>query len=299
MSKDEKPIPKGIRFVLGGMSGCGATCIIQPLDLVKTRMQVALPGTYTGGVHAFTSILKEGGPLQLYNGLSAALLRQIMYSSTRLGLFTNLMEYQKKKNPNIQPSVWHKLGFGLSAGGIASIVGNPSEVCLVRMTADGRLPKEQQRGYKNVGNALYRIVSEEGVLTLWKGCTPTIVRAMVLNAAQLGSYTQIKEMLLNTPYFEENFKCHLAAASSAGVISSFASLPVDNIKTRVQNMLPNPDGSMPYKGPGDCVAKIVRSEGVFALWTGIGPYVVRISPHAIFTLMFLEQLTKLYRQMSN
>ena len=31
-----------------------------------------------------------------------------------------------------------------------------------------RLPVDQRRGYKNVFNALFRIVKEEGVPTLWR-----------------------------------------------------------------------------------------------------------------------------------
>jgi solute carrier family 25 oxoglutarate transporter 11 len=36
------------------------------------------------------------------------------------------------------------------------------------MTADGRLPPAERRGYTNVFNALYRIATEESVVTLWK-----------------------------------------------------------------------------------------------------------------------------------
>lgn len=36
------------------------------------------------------------------------------------------------------------------------------------MTADGKLPPAEKRGYKNVFNALTRIVKEEGTATLWK-----------------------------------------------------------------------------------------------------------------------------------
>jgi hypothetical protein len=49
-----------------------------------------------------------------------------------------------------------------------------------------RLPVEQRRGYKNAFDALVRITKEEGVTTLWRGWRPTVMRAMVLNAAQLG-----------------------------------------------------------------------------------------------------------------
>lgn len=36
------------------------------------------------------------------------------------------------------------------------------------MTADGKLPPAERRGYKNVFNALFRITKEEGILALWK-----------------------------------------------------------------------------------------------------------------------------------
>jgi solute carrier family 25 oxoglutarate transporter 11 len=35
-----RPIPSWMKFVTGGLSGMGATLFVQPLDLVKTRMQL-------------------------------------------------------------------------------------------------------------------------------------------------------------------------------------------------------------------------------------------------------------------
>ena len=66
------------------------------------------------------------------------------------------------------------------------------------MTSDGRLPLAERRNYKNVLDALVRITREEGLLTLWRGAIPTMGRAMVVNAAQLASYSQAKQALLGT-----------------------------------------------------------------------------------------------------
>lgn len=49
-----------------------------------------------------------------------------------------------------------KIGFGVIAGAIGAFVGTPAEVALIRMTADGRLPPEKRRNYKNVIDALIR-----------------------------------------------------------------------------------------------------------------------------------------------
>ena len=50
----------------------GATLFVQPLDLLKNRMQ--LSGTsgareYTSSLHAIQSVVKKEGILALYNGL--------------------------------------------------------------------------------------------------------------------------------------------------------------------------------------------------------------------------------------
>ena len=66
------------------------------------------------------------------------------------------------------------------------------------MTSDGNLPADQRRNYKNVFDALFRIFREEGILTLWRGAIPTMGRAMVVNAAQLASYSQAKQLLVQT-----------------------------------------------------------------------------------------------------
>jgi solute carrier family 25 oxoglutarate transporter 11 len=86
----------------------------------------------------------------------------------------------------------------MTAGVAGAFVGTPAEVSLIRMTADGRLPPAERRNYKNVFDSLFRIVKEEGVLTLWRGAVPTMGRAMVVNAAQLASYSQAKQFLLDT-----------------------------------------------------------------------------------------------------
>lgn len=83
------------------------------------------------------------------------------------------------------------------AGFIGSLVGNPADLALVRMQADARLPPDERRNYRNVVDAFRRIVKEEGFFALWRGATPTVVRAIVLNLAMLSSYDEVKERLMS------------------------------------------------------------------------------------------------------
>lgn len=54
------------------------------------------------------------------------------------------------------------------------------------------------------------------------------------------------------------------------------------------------DGKPEYKGTIDVLGKVVKQEGVFALWRGFTPYYTRLGPHTVLTFIFLEQLNSLY-----
>lgn len=90
--------------------------------------------------------------------------------------------------------LYQKALCGLTAGAIGACVGSPADLALIRMQADATLPAAQRRNYKNAFHALYRIVADEGVLALWKGAGPTVVRAMALNMGMLASYDQSVEL---------------------------------------------------------------------------------------------------------
>ncbi|GFG31791.1 hypothetical protein Cfor_04228 [Coptotermes formosanus] len=293
-----KTIPNSIKFLFGGLSGMGATCVVQPLDLVKNRMQLSGEGgkarEYKTSFHAIQGIIKNEGVLAMYTGLSAGLLRQATYTTTRLGIYTWLFETFSGTDGK-PPGFFVKAALGMTAGVVGAFVGTPAEVALIRMTADGRLPPAERRNYKNVFDSLFRIVKEEGVVTLWRGAIPTMGRAMVVNAAQLASYSQAKQFLLDTGYFKDNVFCHFVSSMISGLVTTAASMPVDIAKTRIQNMK-TVDGKPEYTGAVDVLAKVVRKEGFFALWKGFTPYYARLGPHTVLTFIFLEQMNQIYKK---
>ncbi|OQR75158.1 mitochondrial 2-oxoglutarate/malate carrier protein isoform X2 [Tropilaelaps mercedesae] len=293
-AESAQTIPKPVKFIFGGSAGMGATLFVQPLDLIKNRMQLSGEGggakEHKTSFHAFRSILQNEGISGLYTGLSAGLLRQASYTTVRMGVYTSLFEWASESST---PNFFMKAGIGMCAGAVGAFFGTPAEVALIRMTSDGRLPKAERRGYKNVLDALIRITKEEGVVTLWRGCLPTIGRAMVVNAAQLASYSQTKQALLGSGHFRDNIACHFVASMISGLVTTMASMPVDIAKTRIQNMK-TIDGKPQYTGALDVLSKVVRSEGLFALWKGFTPYYARLGPHTVLTFIFLEQMNKFY-----
>uniref|UniRef100_A0A452FBH9 Mitochondrial 2-oxoglutarate/malate carrier protein n=1 Tax=Capra hircus TaxID=9925 RepID=A0A452FBH9_CAPHI len=296
---DGKPrtSPKSVKFLFGGLAGMGATVFVQPLDLVKNRMQLSGEGAktreYKTSFHALTSILRAEGLRGIYTGLSAGLLRQATYTTTRLGIYTVLFE-RLTGTDGTPPGFLLKAVIGMTAGATGAFVGTPAEVALIRMTADGRLPVDQRRGYKNVFNALFRIVQEEGVLTLWRGCIPTMARAVVVNAAQLflldSGETQTWTSFKLT---HDQWPGHHCRFHARGHCQD----PRDEKGPLVIQNMRMIDGKPEYKNGLDVLVKVVRYEGFFSLWKGFTPYYARLGPHTVLTFIFLEQMNKAYKRL--
>ncbi|CAL4958883.1 unnamed protein product [Urochloa decumbens] len=189
-----------------------------------------------------------------------------------------------------------KAFIGLTAGAIGASVGSPSDLALIRMQADSTLPAAQRRNYKNVFHALYRIVTDEGVLALWKGAGPTVVRAMSLNMGMLASYDQSVE-LFRDKFGAGELSTVLGASAVSGFFASACSLPFDYVKTQIQKMQPDANGKYPYTGSLDCVMKTLKSGGPFKLYAGFPVYCVRIAPHVMLTWIFLNQIQKFEKDM--
>ncbi|KAK2181336.1 hypothetical protein NP493_403g04036 [Ridgeia piscesae] len=117
---------------------------------------------------------------------------------------------------------------------------------------------------------------------------------MVVNAAQLASYSQAKQLVMSTGYFSENILLHFVSSMISGLVTTIASMPVDITKTRLQNMKVI-NGKPEYSGILDVFFTVVRREGILALWKGFTPYYARLGPHTVLTFIFLEQMTSSYR----
>lgn len=296
-------------FVEGGIASIVAGCSTHPLDLIKVRMQLQgenghheSPGKNiqvsrpprVGPIAVGMRIIQQDGATALFSGVSATILRQTLYSTTRMGLY----DMMKKKWTDPETGnmlLWKKIGAGLIAGGIGACVGNPADVSMVRMQADGRLPVSQRRNYKSVVDALSHMAKNEGIGSLWRGSSLTVNRAMLVTASQLASYDQIKEKILEKGLMEDGFGTHVSASFAAGFIAAVVTNPIDVIKTRVMNMRVEPGKAPPYAGATDCAMKTIKTEGPMALYKGFIPTISRQGPFTIVLFVTLEQVRKLLK----
>jgi len=290
MSTKSEPsfLSKAQPFFLGGLSGMTATCCIQPIDLIKTRIQAAgdTPGAPKTLVSVARHVIKNEGFLAFYNGLNAGLLRQATYTTARMGIFKSIIGHLEKDGK--KSTLFEKSAAGFVAGGLGSVFGTPADVALIRIQTDALLPKEQRRGYTGSMNALVRIFSEEGLRGFFTGCVPVVVRASALNLGMLAGHDQVLEMVKQQT---NNFVIQTVIAKSvSGFLASAFSLPFDFIKTRIQKQKRGPDGTLPYSSSIDCFRKVLVKEGPMAFYTGFWTYYIRIAPHVMITLFVFDAL---------
>jgi len=266
------------RWYFGGLGSAGAACVTHPLDLIKVQLQTTQEGKVSI-VQLTGNIIRKQGISALYNGISASLLRQLTYSTTRFGIY----EIGKQTFGSDLDFLGKVLLAG-AAGACGGVVGTPADMVNVRMQNDVKLPLEQRRNYKHAIDGLWRVYSEEGFRRLFSGCSTATSRAVFMTIGQLSFYDQVKKMLLESGYFKDNLTTHFTASSVAGAIATSLTQPLDVLKTRAMNAKPGE-----FNGIWDIV-KHTAKLGPLGFFKGYVPAFVRLAPQTILTFVFLEQL---------
>lgn len=240
----------------------------------------------------FVHILHSDGLLGLYSGLSASLLRQLTYSTTRFGVYEELKEIFSTARH--EPSFPALIAIASASGLMGGVAGNPADVLNVRMQHDAALPPSQQRRYRHAVDGLVRMLREEGWRSLFRGVWPNSVRAVLMTASQLASYDGFKRTLVaRTPLKQGDLTTHFSASVLAGFVATTICSPVDVIKTRLMSARSSPE-PLPR-----LLLSIYRAEGLSWVFKGWVPSFVRLGPHTIATFLFLEQHKKIFRRWKN
>lgn len=263
-------------------------------NAVKVRLQTRTPAAPKTMVGTFVYIVRNQGIFGLYSGLTAALLRQLTYSTVRFGVYedlkTRFAPVPTPKNPKPNQSLLNLVLMSSSAGFLGGLAGNPGDVLNVRMQSDAALPPEKQRQYNNAINGLVRMIREEGFASLFRGVWPNAARALLMTSSQLASYDTFKHICLEKLAMPDNLTTHFTSSLAAGFVATTVCSPVDVIKTRIMS-------AGQKVGILETLREAARKEGIFWIFRGWVPSFVRLGPQTIATMVFFEQHKKIYRKL--
>ncbi|XP_022733993.1 mitochondrial uncoupling protein 3 [Durio zibethinus] len=119
------------------------------------------------------------------------------------------------------------------------------------------------------------IVREQGVLSLYKGLSPAILRHLFYTPIRIVGYENLRNSVSSDRSLSLSSKAFVGGIS--GVIAQFVASPADLVKVRMQadGRLVSRGLQPRYKGSFDALKKIVTMEGFGGLWKGVFPNVQR------------------------
>jgi len=181
---------------------------------------------------------------------------------------------------------------GLFAGFCGATVGNPFYLLKSQFqtqTTNPTLSVGHQHHHKNIFSAFAHIYRKEGFRGYWQGYDAYLARVVAYSSVQLSSYDAIKEFFLGKG-MKNDVRTHLLASFFTAGIATLFMQPFDMVTSRLMNQ-PVVDGRGEfYKGPLDCLVKVVKTEGVWALGKGTTANCLRLGPYTVLVFVFYEQL---------
>jgi dicarboxylate transporter 10 len=254
---------------------------------VKVRLQTRTPDAPSTMFRTLTYILRNEGFFGLYAGLSAALLRQLTYSTVRFGVYEDLKErFSSADSPHSTLSL---IAMSSASGFLGGIAGNPGDILNVRMQSDLAKPLENRRNYKHALDGMIRMIREEGPSSLFRGVGANSTRALLMTSSQLAYYDVFKRFCLERMNMSDNFTTHFSASLAAGFVATTICSPVDVIKSRIMSAGAKSNILEIYRDA-------TRKEGWLWMFRGWLPSFIRLGPQTVFTMVFFEQHKKIYRQ---
>ncbi|ODV82626.1 hypothetical protein CANARDRAFT_30670 [[Candida] arabinofermentans NRRL YB-2248] len=128
----------------------------------------------------------------------------------------------------------------------------------------------------NLVSMAAKIVKNEGILAVYSGLSASIMRQATYSTARFGVYEALKEKVNSDPSKPAGTLMLLSCSMVAGAVGGLVGNPSDIVNIRMQNDKSLPiDQQRHYKHALDGCYRVIKDEGISALFRGIGPNLVR------------------------
>lgn len=187
--------------------------------------------------------------------------------------------------------VLHSLMSGALAGAVAKTAVAPLDrtKIIFQVSSNRFSAKEAYR-------LIYRTYLNEGLLSLWRGNSATMVRVIPYAAIQFCAHEQYKKLLGSYYGFQGAALTpipRLVAGALAGTTATMLTYPLDLVRAR---MAVTPKEM--YSNIFQVFIRMSREEGLKTLYRGFNPTLLGVIPYAGISFFTYETLKKLHAEKS-
>lgn len=283
-------ISPAIRGFAGSIGGVAEACCLQPIDVIKTRLQLDTVGKYKGIVHCGKTIIAEEGVKALWKGLTPFATHLTLKYALRMG--SNSMYQSVLRDSEGKLTDGRRMAAGFMAGITeALVIVTPFEVVKIRLQQQKGVAKTQLK-YRGPINCAATIIREEGIRGLWSGATPTVMRNGTNQMCLFWAKHNVDRLLWDKHEGDGMYLTpiqSMISGFSAAFLGPIATGPFDVAKTRM--MAQEKTGVLKYKSFFDALRKIPAEEGILTMWKGLLPRLMRIPPGQAIVWAVSDQIT--------
>ncbi|KAK9480471.1 mitochondrial carrier domain-containing protein [Lipomyces japonicus] len=165
-----------LSILTGATAGATESFVVVPFELVKIRLQDKNSGSqYKSPFDCAVKIIKNEGPLALYNGLEATLWRHILWNAGYFGVIFKIRSLLPNAADVPGGQTTNDLIAGSIGGTAGTILNTPSDVIKSRIQNTVRIEGVAQK-YNWTWPSVITVAREEGVGALYKGFVPKVLR---------------------------------------------------------------------------------------------------------------------------
>ncbi|XP_023519113.1 ADP,ATP carrier protein ER-ANT1 [Cucurbita pepo subsp. pepo] len=263
-------------FVMGGVAAIVAKSAAAPIERVKLLLQNQgemikrghLKKPYLGIHDCFRRVLREEGPLSLWRGNQANVIRYFptqAFNFAFKGYFKTKFGRSKEKDGYIK---WFagNVASGSAAGATTSFFLYHLDYARTRLGTDATDGgSNSQRQFKGLLDVYRKTLSSDGIVGLYRGFSVSIVGITLYRGMYFGIYDTLKPLVL-VGQFEGNFFASFLLGWSITTFSGVCAYPFDTLRRR---MMLTSGQTLKYRSALHAFSEIIRHEGIAALFRGV------------------------------
>jgi len=282
-----------IDLASGGCAAAVSKTAVAPIERVKLLLQVqdasstiSVDKRYKGIIDVLVRVPKEQGFAALWRGNLANVIR---YFPTQALNFAFKDTYKKLFLDGVdkKKQFWTFFAGNLASGGAAGATSlcfvYPLDFARTRLAAD--VGKGESREFKGLADCLVKIAKSDGPIGLYRGFFVSVQGIIIYRAAYFGMFDTAKSVF-TTGDQKLNFFAAWGIAQVVTIGSGILSYPWDTVRRRM--MMQSGRKDILYKNTLDCALKIVKNEGISAMFKGALSNVFRGTGGALVLAIYDE-----------